>query len=105
MHIGSGPGVSGLSAMHVNPFVPLRTVRIFPSASIATMVASFATPAGAAVIALLMISASLIFAAGGADPFVSAPFTLAVNVIVRRPIRKQLARLNLIILLSSAVAK
>src|SRR5881227_1009123 len=40
-HIGSGPGVAGLSGMHVQPFVPLRIVRIFPPADISTMVAPF----------------------------------------------------------------
>src|SRR5258708_38956245 len=65
MHIGSGPGVAGLSGMQVNPFVPLRIVRILPSASIATNVAPFATLAGAAFIALAMSSASL----GGAAAF------------------------------------
>src|SRR5436853_6611029 len=58
MHIGSGPGVAGLSGMQVNPLVPLRSVRILPSASIAMMVASFATLAGAAFIALAMSSLS-----------------------------------------------
>src|SRR5207344_2389501 len=47
-HMGSGPGVAGLSGMQVKPFVPLRRVRIFPWASMATMVAPFATLAGAA---------------------------------------------------------
>src|SRR6202035_838802 len=58
MHIGSGPGVAGLSGMQVKPFVPLRSVRIFPSASIATIVAFLPTAAGAALIALLISSAS-----------------------------------------------
>src|SRR5713226_8108047 len=43
MHIGSGPGVDGLSGMQVKPFVPLRTVRMVPSAFIATIVAPLAT--------------------------------------------------------------
>src|SRR5258708_7299826 len=59
MHMGSGPGVAGLSGMQVNPLLPLRSVRILPSASIATMEAFLATLAGAALMALLMRSASL----------------------------------------------
>src|SRR5690349_1346494 len=59
-HIGSGPGVSGLSAMHVKPLVPLRTTRTLPSLPIAMTVEFFATASGAADIALLMISSSLI---------------------------------------------
>src|SRR6266403_5168577 len=51
-HIGSGPGVAGLSGMHVKPLVPLRTVRIPPLASGATIVAFSATFFGAAFIAL-----------------------------------------------------
>src|ERR1043165_9769866 len=52
-HIGSGPGVAGLSGMHVQPFVPFRSVRIvLPSSDISTIVAHFAIPAGAADIAL-----------------------------------------------------
>src|SRR5216684_5236982 len=59
IHMGSGPGVAGLSGIQVNPLVPLRSVRILPSASIATMVAFLATLAGAALMALLTRSASL----------------------------------------------
>src|SRR5512135_2948786 len=59
MHIGSGPGVAGLSGMQVKPFVPLRNVRMLPEASIATIVASLETFAGAARIALAIICASL----------------------------------------------
>src|SRR5690348_7496690 len=59
MHIGSGPGVAVLSGMQVNALLPLRRVRIFPSAPIATIVASFATRAGAAFIALAIMCASL----------------------------------------------
>src|SRR5438309_12113074 len=62
-HIGSGPGVVGLSGMHVNAFVPLRRVRIEPSAPMATIVAPFETLAGAAFIALAMRLASVDFAA------------------------------------------
>src|SRR3989344_4004179 len=52
MHMGSGPGVAGLSGMQVKPFFPSRSVRILPSASMATMVAPFETLAGAADMAL-----------------------------------------------------
>src|SRR5271165_2983627 len=45
--------------MQVNPFVPLRSVRILPSASIATIVAFLPTAGGAALIALLISSASV----------------------------------------------
>jgi 1-acyl-sn-glycerol-3-phosphate acyltransferase len=51
-HIGSGPGVAGLSGMQVKPFVPWRKVRIVPSAPGTTIVACFAMSAGAARIAL-----------------------------------------------------
>src|SRR5215467_6193640 len=57
-HIGSGPGVSGLSGMHVNAFVPLRNV-CMPLSSIVTIVAFFATAAGAALIALAISCFSL----------------------------------------------
>src|SRR5579859_6766164 len=59
MHIGSGPGVVGLSGMQVKPLVPLRTSRILPWSSIATIVACFEIDAGAADMALLMSAASL----------------------------------------------
>src|SRR5437870_3414055 len=62
-HIGSGPGVTGLSGMQVKPFVPLKSVRIVPSASIVTIVAPFATLGGAAFFALAISSASVGFAA------------------------------------------
>src|SRR5215469_12534911 len=59
IHIGSGPGVAGLSGMHVKLFVPFRSVRIFPSASIATIVACLPTFGGAADSALAISSASV----------------------------------------------
>src|SRR5262249_62321343 len=59
MHIGSGPGVFGASGMQVKPLVPLRRMRVLPSASIAMMVACFATLGGAADSALAMSSASV----------------------------------------------
>src|SRR5215510_13964944 len=61
-HIASGPGVLGLSAMHVKLLLPLRMLRILPSAVISTIAASFEMAAGAADIALLMIAASSLFA-------------------------------------------
>src|SRR5690349_9763699 len=62
MHIGSGPGVAGLSAMQVKPLSPRRIVRIDPSRPTATIVAPRATAAGAADMAL-RISAALGLAA------------------------------------------
>src|SRR3989344_5949707 len=59
MHMGSGPGVAGLSGMQVKPFFPSRSVRILPSASMATMVAPFETFAGAADMALAIICLSV----------------------------------------------
>src|SRR5690348_4066807 len=59
MHIGSGPGVAGESGMQVQPLRPSRKVRILPSVPTATMVASFATAAGAARWALAINWASL----------------------------------------------
>jgi len=47
-HIGSGPGVSGLSGMQVKGLVPSRSVRIPPSAVMATMVAALPMAGGAA---------------------------------------------------------
>src|ERR1043165_8351606 len=52
MHIGSGPGVVGLSGMQVQPFLPSRRVFIAPSGCASTIVASPETEAGAAAIAL-----------------------------------------------------
>src|SRR5687768_18039568 len=57
-HIGSGPGVAGLSAMQVKLLVPLRTVRILPSADASITVASLPIGDGAADIALLMSASS-----------------------------------------------
>src|SRR4051812_16793340 len=58
MHIGSGPGVTGLSAMQVKPLLPRRTVRIWPLAPMATMVAPRDTDGGAAAMALRIRAAS-----------------------------------------------
>src|SRR5271157_4565316 len=63
-HIGSGPGVLGLSAMQVNWLMPWRTIRIFPSESTSIIVAPFPTASGAADTALFMISSSVIFPEG-----------------------------------------
>src|SRR5450631_2273743 len=66
-HMGSGPGVSGLSGMQVKPLVPLRSVRIAPLSPGATMAAFSATFFGAAFIALAInsssVGAGLVFAA------------------------------------------
>src|ERR1700752_304198 len=59
MHIGSGPGVAGLSGMQVNLLVPLRTVRILPPSSMPTIVACLPTLGGAADSALAMSCASV----------------------------------------------
>ncbi len=77
-HIGSGPGVAGLSGMHVNPFVPLRRVRILPSASIVTIVAAFPTFAGAADVALAINCSSVIAGLWGVAAVLAGPdFSLA----------------------------
>src|SRR4249919_4083273 len=68
MHIGSGPGVAGLSAMQVKPLLPARTVRMLPSGCIATMVAPPATFPGAACIALSINGLSSMEAAAGVSP-------------------------------------
>src|SRR6266403_1184327 len=115
MHIGSGPGVSGLSAMHVKPLLPLRKVRILPSAPMATMVACCATLRGAADIALAIIRSSLMGAlpsgaflsaagcAAGGD-FVSAACTLrakAVAAIVILTNRVKISWLRMVLPLDS----
>src|SRR3990167_2075622 len=55
MHMGSGPGVAGLSGIQVKPLLPSRRVRIWPSASIATTLAAALTFGGAAFMALRII--------------------------------------------------
>jgi hypothetical protein len=82
MHIGLGPRVAGESGMQVQPLVPARSVRILPSGSIATMVAAFATPGGAAVIALAINCSSVIGAVA------SAACKLGDDTISDAPIRK-----------------
>ena len=81
MHIGSGPGVVGLSAMQVKPLLPLRTVRNVPSGCGATTVASADTLAGAACIALAMSSAS----EGVALPAGGFPLSAYADGAVQRP--------------------
>src|SRR5690348_5972171 len=78
MHIGSDPGVAGESGMQVQPLRPSRKVRILPSAPIATMVASFATAAGAARWALAINWASL-----GALVFAAVVCVVAAMAIAR----------------------
>src|SRR3954447_24980186 len=63
MHIGSGPGVVGLSGMHVKLLVPFRSVLTLPWAVAAMMLAALATLGGAAVSALSISLSSLIAAA------------------------------------------
>src|SRR5437660_12764531 len=58
-HIGSGPGVLGLSAMQVNWLLPWRTTRILPSEPTSMIVAPCPIAGGAADMALLMISSSV----------------------------------------------
>ena len=57
MHIGSGPGVAGLSGMQVQPLLPLRSSVILPSAPTVITDALCAIDAGAADSALLTGSA------------------------------------------------
>src|SRR5205085_2737838 len=90
MHMGSGPGVAGLSGMQVNPFFPSRSVRIFPPASIATTVAPLATLAGAAFMALAMSSASLGFAAAF---FAGGAPVAAMAVMTIRPVMMYVLRM------------
>src|SRR5688572_32807284 len=52
MHIGSGPGVTGLSGMQVQPLEPSRRVFIAPSAPAWTMAALPEMDSGAAAMAL-----------------------------------------------------
>src|SRR5256714_7477722 len=68
-HIGSGPGVAGLSGMQVKALVPLRRGCIPPFGSGATTVAFSPTFWGAALSALAIISAAL----GAAPPAAAAP--------------------------------
>src|SRR4029077_8885358 len=84
-HIGSGPGVAGLSGMQVNPLLPLRSV-CMPLSSMVTTVAPLATLAGAAPVALAMSWASLgaflagaAFSAANADAASAASNAVAIK--------------------------
>src|SRR5947208_3501631 len=70
-HIGSGPGVAGLSGMQVHPSVPLPSVRIVPTDAIVPTVASSATLAGATFLALVTSLPSIDF--GAENILVAAP--------------------------------
>src|SRR5262245_54550103 len=61
-HMGSAPGVVGMSGMHVQPFVPARSVRISIFSFMVTMAALALIASGAADMALLTMSSSV---AGG----------------------------------------
>src|SRR5262245_66353477 len=63
-HIGSGPGVFGLSAMQVNWLPPWRTTRIFPSLPTSMIVAPLLIASGAADMALFIICSSVIVREG-----------------------------------------
>jgi hypothetical protein len=85
MHIGSGPGVVGLSGKHVNPLLPWRKVRIVPSLSMVTIVADALTLPGAAFMALWI---NFVSAAEGADDLApasrgtaSAAFACCMNMM------------------------
>src|SRR3954470_2805702 len=79
-HIGSGPGVAGLSGMHVNAFAPFRSV-CMPLSSIVTIVAPFATVAGAALIALAISCFSLgAFFAAASFSAANATAVVAVRI-------------------------
>src|SRR3954454_20296057 len=71
-HIGSGPGVAGLSGMQVQPLVPLRSVFIAPLASAVMMVALPETEAGAADCALAINAASPLCAVTAVGPIKAA---------------------------------
>src|SRR5512132_671359 len=91
-HIGSGPGVAGLSGMHVKLLVPARSVRMVPSAAMLTIVAFFETDAGAALMALAMSCSSVCAAIG----FVSADTVITSIRETRNPTRARvLARMLL----------
>src|SRR5690348_17924935 len=69
MHMGSGPGVAGLSGMQVQPLLPLRSTFELPFASTVTIDALWAIDEGAADSALWTGSlgaAALLFAAAAA---------------------------------------
>src|SRR5680860_1257330 len=59
-HIGSGPGVFGLSGIHSQPFVPARSSVIEPSAPISMIVALEATASGAALMAFAIFPSGVL---------------------------------------------
>jgi hypothetical protein len=76
MHIESGPGVTGLSGMQVQPFFPSRSVVVLPLSSIVTIAASCAIEAGAAASAPAIGS----FDAAGAPALASTVVFSAIVV-------------------------
>src|SRR5262245_60982786 len=87
-HIGSLPGLMGLSGIQVNGPLPSRSTRILPCSSMAMMVASLATAFGAADMALAIISASVLGALclgwAAAGPARAAAATNAASAKVPR---------------------
>src|SRR5689334_21736631 len=77
VHIGSGPGVAGLSGRQVKPFVPARSSFIDPSAPMSMIAALLPTASGAALMALWILPASSVGAAAGCA--VSAVSVFAVS--------------------------
>src|SRR5215475_9966323 len=102
MHIGSGPGVAGLSGMQVKLLVPLRRVRIFPGESMATIVACLPTLGGAADSALAINCASVgaALAADRAAGGVSAH--VAANTKVMRAVPVSSGKPDLCLLMRSS---
>ena len=74
MHIGSGPGVVGLSGMQVQPLLPLRSSVTLPSAPTVMTDALCAIDAGAADSALLI----------GSEEVASLVLDLGRGLVVRR---------------------
>jgi hypothetical protein len=87
MHIESAPGLAGLSGMQVKRLLPLRSVRMCPLASIATIVAPLLIAGGPPRIALAINASS-----GGAFwPMAMTPLlsTNRVETAVKWVIRLQ----------------
>src|SRR2546426_11952233 len=95
-HIGSSPRVPGKSGRHVHPFVPARSVTIFPPsvAGQSMMVAFAEMERGAAFIALAIFGALVRFACATAR----SPDPDQTNISTRRPrarcIRSSLKRVS-----------
>src|SRR5690242_5400100 len=88
VHIGSGPGVAGLSGRQVKPLVPARSSFIEPSAPMSMIIAPLPTASGAALIALAILPASSVGAAAIAivsAGFVSAALASAAGAAVFSP--------------------